>query len=72
MSGENQNTTFHIIEKENRNLPEDYIGEKLATFLDLEKKEEFARIFLLREEGEEYLIWEEKNRRGKDYLVRRI
>lgn len=65
---ENQNTTFHIIEKENEHLPEDYIEEKLATFVDLEKKEEFARVFLLKEEGEEYLIWEEKDRKRKGLL----
>lgn len=68
VSEENQNTTFHIIEKENGNLPEDYMGEKLVTFFNLEKKEEFARVFLLKEEGEEYLIWEEKDRKRKGLL----
>ena len=65
---ESQQTTFLIVEKENWDLPEDYKGEKVVTFLDLEKEEEFARLFLLMEEGEEYLIWEEKNRRGKGLL----
>lgn len=65
---ENQQTTFCIIERENWDLSEDYQGEKMVTFFDLEKEEEFARLFLFKEEGEEYLIWEEKNRRGKGLL----
>ncbi|MCI8407874.1 MAG: hypothetical protein HFJ09_01185 [Lachnospiraceae bacterium] len=70
MNGEKEipQTTFLMVEKENWNLPEDYKGEKMVTFLDLEKEEEFARLFLLKEEGEEYLLWEEKNRRGKGLL----
>lgn len=65
---DDQQITYSILEKESWELLSNYKGQKIVTFLDLERKEKLARLFLSEEEGEEYLIWEEKNNKGRELL----
>lgn len=64
----NEDYQVSILEKESQELPGNGRVEKIATFFDLKKEEQTARLLISREEGEEYLVWEEKDRRGKRLL----
>lgn len=42
--------------------------KKSITFFDITKEEKLAQILITNEKGEEYLIWEERDNRGKKLL----